>query len=401
MPTDEGARPRWRIASIYFFQAFAAGSFLTRIPDIQRGLAIDEGVLGLALFGQSLGSIVFFPFASSVIERTGTRPVILLGLPALALMVALVSVAPHPALMSLALAGYGAIFSFTGVAMNVEADRIEAVTGQRVLGLCHGLSSLGLLLVSLLGALLRGIGTSPVLHLWGLLPFVVLASLLLVLPMRPSPPRAHSASGPRRVIARPSRMTFLLVGVLISGGVLEGMSRTWSIIYMRDTFTAPDWLDSLALPAFLLSMSGGRLLGDGWATRFGPARTARVLLAVAGAGLLLVAAAPIIPVGLFGFAVIGLGTSVLYPLSISAAARLGDRPASENVAAITLVGSLIVLGVPPALGSIANHWGIRTIFVVVLPVLALSFLLAPLLDRRRGGAATPPGSSPHPPRASG
>ncbi|MNY75689.1 hypothetical protein D3C86_2150430 [compost metagenome] len=63
----------------------------------------------------------------------------------------------------LALNGVG--FSLTNIAMNVEADRVEAATGARVMNTCHGAWSVGFLLTSLLGATLRGLDVSPAIHL--------------------------------------------------------------------------------------------------------------------------------------------------------------------------------------------------------------------------------------------
>src|SRR5687767_12393938 len=87
---------RRRLMLIYFVQAVAAGSFLTRIPDIQRALSIDAAGLGLVLFGQAVGGIAFLPFASAMVERAGTRATMLVGLPVLALAAALVGFTASP-----------------------------------------------------------------------------------------------------------------------------------------------------------------------------------------------------------------------------------------------------------------------------------------------------------------
>jgi len=159
---------------------------------------------------------------------------------------------------------------------------------------------------------------------------------------------------------------------------------------MRDAFTVPVWVESLALPAFLAAMSVGRLLADPWTERIGPSALARVLMVLACAGLLLVAMAPHPALGLAGLVLVGLGTSAVYPLTLSAAARLGDRPSSENVAAVTLVGSMLVLAAPAVMGSIATNFGIRITFAVIIPATVLSFALAWVLAPRRTGDSPTP-----------
>ena len=48
---------RLTIRLTFLCHALATGSMLTRIPDIQAGLGIDAGVLGLCLLGQPVGII--------------------------------------------------------------------------------------------------------------------------------------------------------------------------------------------------------------------------------------------------------------------------------------------------------------------------------------------------------
>ncbi|GLQ58104.1 MFS transporter [Devosia nitrariae] len=375
--------PQTRIAIVFLLQAITAGALFTRVPDIQAGLALSEAALGVALIGQPVGNLATLFVASAVLEHAGTRRIMLFGLPMLAICAGLAAVAPNSIALFAVFLVYGSAFALTNLAMNVEADRSEAAVGRRFMNRCHGVASAGLLLTSLFGAVLRGAGVAPSEHLVLMTVPIGVGALALILPLQPAPPRLHDGTRPRRFIAIPTMMTLLLVGFVLSGVLLEGGARAWSIIYMRDSFTAPDWLDSLALSAFLATMAVGRLLADGWTERYGPPTVARALMALACLGLLIVVLAPVPIAALFGFALIGLGTSVIYPLTLSAAARLKDRPSSENVAAVTMASSMIVLAAPAVLGSIATHYGIRMTFAVLVPATMLSFALAFVLSPKR------------------
>ena len=375
--------PQTRMALVFFAQAVIAGALITRIPDIQAALGVNEEVLGLALLGQPVGNLVTIFIASAVLEEVGTRRILAAGLPVLAACTAVAALAPGPAALFVVLAVYGSAFALTNLAMNVEVDRREAADGRRFMNRCHGVGSAGLLVTSILGAAVRGAGVPASVHLLVLAPLAAAAALALVLPLKPAPPRRHVRTSKRGAVALPTMATFLIVGFGISAFLLEGAARTWSIIYMRDSFVSPDWLDSLSLTVFIAFMAGGRLVADRFTERFGPPMVARVLMAIAALGLMLLALAPTPLLGLFGFALTGLGTSAIYPLTLSAAARLPDRPSSENVAAVTMVGSIAVLAAPAVLGSIATHWGIRLTFAVLIPATALSFALAWVLRARK------------------
>ena len=381
---------RWRIVALFLVHALALGAIHTRIPDIQLALGLSEAQLGLVLIGQPLGALSMFLFASRIIERFSPRLVILVMMPLVTISAALITIIPHPAAMFGLLAINGVGFSLTNIAINVEADRIEAASGARIMNTCHGAWSIGFLVTSLLGAALRGVDVAPWIHMWTLVPVVAVLILVVVVPMPVTPARAHTGDNKRR-LAWPTLATLGLVAFGLGAGLAEGAARAWSIIYLRDSFDVAAWIESLALPALLVTMALGRLLADRWIDRFGPVRVARGLASIAIAGLVLLVAAPNAWAALGGFGLVGLGICVLYPLMLSAAARLGDRPASENVAATTLIFQLVNLGVPVLIGMVAEAFDLRTAFALLLPLLALTWLMAGKLTPTRPPTGAQPG----------
>jgi MFS family permease len=366
---------RWRIVALFFIHALTIGAIHTRIPDVQLQIGLSAAQLGLVLMGQPLGALSMFLFSSRIIERFGPRVVILTLLPLAAISAALITVILNPVAMFALMALNGVSFSLTNIAINVEADRIEAASGGRIMNTCHGAWSIGFLLTSLLGAALRGFDVAPALHLWLLSPVVIGLMLLIVLPMPRTPPRPHAGDNKRR-LAWPTLATMGLVAFGLGAGLTEGAARGWSIIYLRDSFNVAAWIESLALPALLATMALGRLLADRFIDRFGPVRVARVLASVAIAGMVLLVASPNAGLALAGFGLVGIGICVLYPLMLSAAARLGDRPASQNVAATTLIFQLVNLGAPVLIGAMAQGFGIRMAFAMLLPLLVLTWAMA-------------------------
>jgi MFS family permease len=108
-----------------------------------------------------------------------------------------------------------------------------------------------------------------------------------------------------------------------------------------------------------------------------------MLLGVLGLGALLVTFAPAAPLALLGFVLLGVGTSVMFPLAMSAAAQRTDRPAATNVAALAQTSFVSFLMAPPLLGFVAEHWGIRWTFGLGLPLVLLSAALSSSLRPAR------------------
>ena len=380
---------RQRLAIVFLLHAVAQGGLYARLPDLQQALSINEAVLGLALLGQPAGAIAGFLLASTLIERFGTRPAMLLCIPGMALGTMLMALSGSAIMLFAAFAAFGVVFGIANIAVNVEADRLEAASGSRLMNTCHGVWSAGLLAASLLGTAMRGFAVPPLLH-FGLVALIVCLGIVLVAAgLRPAPARPHTGALTRRArLSLPTLMTLLLLGYSIASALLEGALRNWSVIFMRDSFTAPDWVDTLTLPAFLVAQTAGRLLSDRAVTRWGPVRLARGLAAIALCGLVLVVVSPSLWVALCGFALIGLGVSAAFPLSASAAARQGDRPASQNVAALTMAQQVLMLGAPALLGLVASAVSIRATFAILIPPLLVAIYLARYL------ATEPPPPSP-------
>src|SRR5690606_17633384 len=112
----DAAHRRRAIRLVFLIHALATGSMFTRIPDLQQGLGIDAGVLGLTFIGQPVGAILMFLFSSRLVERLGTRPILLLALPLMAIGVLLMALAPSAPALFLAIASFSALFAISNVA---------------------------------------------------------------------------------------------------------------------------------------------------------------------------------------------------------------------------------------------------------------------------------------------
>ena len=368
------------IQFIFFIQALAGGGIFTRIADVQSNLGLSEGILGLALTFASLGGLLSILFAGRITEALGTRAMLIVGIPALAILTYLVAIAPTIEVLFPILLLYGMSFSLTNVAMNLEADRVEAATGQRVMNRCHGLWSIGMLVAALVGVGARAAPISPALHLGAIAPVVAVAAIVIVGPMTASPKAADDRAARGR-LALPSRRTVILMLFGVSAGIAQSANQNWSVIYMRDTFLQPDWVDTLPLPAFLGTMALSRMFADGWIERFGTKRVAVALTLIAIAGTIMASLSPFAWPVVIGFALIGLGTASLFPMMITAAARSKERPAAESVAAVILVTGLVMMAAPGIMGWIAEGYGLRVAFAVTLVPFFMTLGLAGRVGR--------------------
>lgn len=376
--------PERRVFAGFAIYAFALGSIFPRLPDIQTGMGVGEGALGLGLIGTPVGTLLSLTFAAPFLERIGFRRALLLFMPLISLSFAVASWAPSPLVLFLLLLPAGLTIGCIEVIVNVEADRTEAVLGRRIMNRAHSFWSFGFFGAGLVGGVLAQAGLSPQLHLALIVPVVAgLTVLMFGRGYVPAPRRAAEESGaiaPPR-FARPTGAILVLVAVTLSAMLLEGASLDWSAIYMRNVFMAEPWLSALAVATFAASQALMRFFADGFVDRYSPTDVARALIGIMAVGVLVVFVSPAPALSLAGFAMLGVGTSAIFPLAMSAAAQRTDRPAAINVAALAQISFVIFLIGPPLLGFVAEHWGIRWAFGLGLPLIALSLAASGSLGR--------------------
>jgi MFS family permease len=374
--------PVWRVYAAFFLYAFAIGGIFPRLPEIQRALGVAAGAFGLALIGTACGTMVSLSLAGRVLERIGHRRALLALVALLPLCYALASMARGALAFFLLLIPAGLCIGAVEIIVNLEADRVEHQTGRRFMNRAHAFWSVGFFAAGALGALLSQLGVTPQAHLMLVVPLQALAVGLLLGRFDAAPHRSTTHGAPPARFARPTAGVMLLVALALSAMVLEGAGADWSAIYMRDVFGAGPFGAGIAVATGAAAQAIARFFADRFVERHQPVAVARVLLGVLGAGSLLVFVAPTGWAALLGFALMGVGTSAIFPLAMSAAAQRTDRAPATNVAALAQISFVAFLLGPPLLGYVAQAFGMRWVFGAGLPLVALSFAASAALRVR-------------------
>ena len=368
--------PHHRVFAAFALYAFALGNLFPRLPEIKDAMGIEEGALGLALIGTPTGTLISLTFAPAVIARIGHRRALFWLTPLMAVFFALASQAPGPLAMFLLLVPAGLTVGAIETVVNVEADRVESRMDRRIMNRAHAFWSFGFFGAGLFGAVMAQTGVPVIWHLGLVVPLTILGLYLFLGGFEPAPRRGSDTSTDGPTVARPSWAIMALVGLCISAMLLEGAAIDWSAIYMVEVFAAAPFLGGAAVATGALSQALTRYNADRLVDVFSPVRVALAMQVAMALGVVTVFLSPAPWVSLVGFALIGGGTSVIFPLAMSAAAQRSDRPAEVNVAALAQFAFVVFLLAPPLLGFVAEHMGLRWTFGVALPLVAVSALLA-------------------------
>ncbi|MFE6600222.1 MFS transporter [Streptomyces albidoflavus] len=401
---DQATR-RWRAALFVFMLVAGVGmaSWVARTPAVRDALGVSTGGMGVVLFGLSTGSMAGVLVSGPLVRRYGGRSVMWGGA---AVLTAGLAVTAGGAQWSLAggvfagLALFGSGLGLAEVAVNIEGAAVERRIGRPVLPVLHGCFSLGTVLGALLGLALTAARFPVGAHLLAVAALTAAATVWAVraVPAGTGREAAEAAAGPRDRLAalrvwRDGRLVLIGMIVLVMA-FTEGAANDWLPLLMVDGHGVSATAGSLTYTAFAVAMTVGRFAGGPFLERFGRAAVVRASAAVAAVGVALVVFSPSPLVAGTAVVLWGLGASLGFPVSISAA---GDDPegAAARVSAVATAGYLAFLVGPPSLGFLADHVGLRPTMGVVLGLLVVAALFAPAL-RPRGPRVAATAAAPRP-----
>lgn len=317
------------------------------------------------------------PFAGALIQRHGSRAVVVGGsLPFLA-AIALIPNANGPIALFLALLLLGAGSGAADVAMNAQGVVVEKRLGRPIMSSLHGLWSVGAMAGAAAGAAVAATALPIELHFLGAaalsLALLLLATRWFVVG------DAGAAGGPG--FARPTGAILGLAAITFCAMTSEGAMFDWTGLYLRDELAADEATAALAVSLFAGVMAAGRFVGDALAARFPGPTLARgcALLTLLGVATLL--AAPAAPAALVGVAVAGAGLSILIPLAFSAAGRQPGVEPGLAIAAVSTSGYGGFLIGPPTIGFVAEQtslpFGLGLLLLLMAAIVALARATAP------------------------
>ncbi|QZY30785.1 MFS transporter [Nocardioides coralli] len=350
-------------------------TLFSRLPDLRASLGLDNSSLGLLLLAAAGGSMLALPSAGALIRRTSAAAVVRAGAMTVAAGVVVVALAAdflgQAAAVAVGLFAYGIGTGSWDVAMNVEGAAVEHRLRRSVMPRFHAFFSIGTVAGAGLGVLMVAVDVPLTGHL-GLAALSALAMVPMTRSFLPVEPEQHAAGSAAGAWREPRT---LLVGLMVLAFALtEGAANDWLALALIDGYDAPRWLGVAGFAAFVVAMTGGRLLGTAVLDRWGrvPVLRATAVLALLGLLLLLLGPHPVLVA--LGVVLWGLGASLGFPVGMSAGA---DDPAhaAARVSVVSTIGYGAFLAGPPLLGFLGDAVGTLESLWLVAAVLVPTTLL--------------------------
>lgn len=377
-PSPARVRAATRATYIAFFgTGVSFASWAARIPQVRDRLRLEPSELGLLLLAIAAGSVLSLPLSGPVLARLGSRRMV--SAMALLLSAGLVIVSfgylvgVPPVVGGLFLIGLGN--GAWDVAMNVQGARVERLLNRSIMSRFHAGFSLGTVAGAVIGAGMVALRVPVTAHLLGVA--VVVAAVVPLAVRGFVPDRDDDAAEESgRVRSAWAEPRTLLIGLFVLAfAFAEGTGNDWISVALIDGHHADATLGTLGFAAFLAAMTVGRWAGPGLLDRYGRVAVVRAISLLAVAGLLLFVFGPSTPVAFAGAVLWGAGTSLGFPVGMSAGS---DDPARApaRVSVIASIGYGAFLGGPPLIGFLGQRFTVLRALTAVAVLLALAALIA-------------------------
>lgn len=371
----------WALFTFFFIPGLLMASWATRTPAIRDILSVSTAEMGVVLFGLSVGSMSGILSSAWLVKRYGTRKVIRATMSCAVLGMLVLSGAlwlSSALCFAFGLAIFGGSFGAAEVAINVEGAAVEREMNKTVLPMMHGFYSFGTLAGAGVGMMLTAFGISANIHilLAALFAILPIAIAIKAIPDGTGKNSAEAAATAEKGLPFYRDIQLLLIGVIVLAmAFAEGSANDWLPLLMVDGHGFSPTSGSLVYAGFTLGMTVGRFTGGWFIDRYSRVAVVRASAVMGALGIALIIFVDSAWVAGMSVILWGLGASLGFPLTISAASDTGpDAPTRVSVVAIT--GYLAFLVGPPLLGFLGEHYGLRSAMMVVLGLVLIAAVVA-------------------------
>jgi MFS family permease len=357
-------RIRWAVSAFYFSMGLCFATWASRIPDIKVALDLSAADLGTILLALPLGQLTMMPFSGKLVTRFGSHRVGVFSLIMYAFSLSNIGLAKTSWQLALGLFVFGLFGNMNNIAINTQGVYTEKLYQKTIMASFHGVWSFAGFTGALIGLAILALKLSPYHHfliVGGIVLLLIAFNYKYLIKAKETPKTVKK----KKLFTKPDS-ALIWLGVIGFGCMAsEGIMFDWSGIYFKDIVKAPGPWVILGYISFMIMMASGRFLGDGLIERFGRKKVIQTSGLLISTGLFTAVFFPYLIIATIGFMLVGLGVSTIVPTLYSLAGKNTSVPPGEALTTVSSVSFLGFLMGPPAIGYIAELFGLRFSFAFI------------------------------------
>jgi MFS family permease len=391
-------RARASASAGFAVQGLSFAAVIAQVTAFQDKFDMDETQLTVTLavlpVVAGVGSVLAGVFA----PRVGSAWVLRVATAGEAVLAAVVGLVDPVLAYYAAVVAFGLLVGAVDASMNMQGTAVQRRYGRSILASCHAWWSVAGI-VAAAGAIWagdHGVGLGVYLSAAGALGLVIALAAgpgLLSKAEEAEEPAAEAAAGVTRA-HEVARRGLVVTGVGVALMVMfigDSAATSYGTVFLKEALDSTGGRVQAGLFAYLVLQLLGRVVADRIIGGLGAARTLILGALVATTGFALVVFSPQWSVAVGGFALMGLGLSVVVPLTFSAADGLDPSGSGAVIARVNLFNYAGVVVGSAIIGIVAgtDYASLRPAFAVPAVLVLLITTLAPafrVVDRARAAA---------------
>ncbi len=328
-------------------QGFAFAALTSEVANIQSRLKIDDGTLSILLAVVPVIAGVGSVTAGFLVGRYSSSVVLRYAQVGVMIAVLLTGYAASFVLMLPVLALFGLTVGAVDATTNMQAVALQKRYGRSIILAFHGSWALGAFAGSAAASLTSKFDGKTYGSLYLGSTIVIVPILLAFGPRLLQGIGDETLTAEAKTIKIPWKPMGAICAVIALAYLGDSTVSSAGGVYMEKELLAHGWQYTAVYAVYAVPLMIGRFAGDRLTDRFGGVPIARAAAVCAVLGFVLVGIAPDAWAALGGFAVVGLGISVMAPLTFAAAGRLDPHETGLAVARLNVFNYVgFLLGAP-------------------------------------------------------
>jgi len=257
---------------------------------------------------------------------------------------------------------FGSSRNILNLSINTQSVSVQKFYTKSIITTFHGIWSFAGLSGSVFSLVMAYFKVPPTWHL------LVVSITLCIIAFLAWPNTLHEKPEPperKPIFSLPDKELLKFALICFSSMACENVMYDWSGIYIFKAVHATKVVATAAFVVFMIAVTTGRFAGDHIVNRKGIKMVLQYSGVLIVSGFTVAIAFPYVIPTIVGYGLVGLGVSCMVPLVFGVAAKSKSMSGGPAIAAVSTVGYLGFLLVPPLVGFVAQAANLRWAFSLI------------------------------------
>ncbi|HEX8548226.1 MAG TPA: MFS transporter [Cytophagaceae bacterium] len=356
---DLKQKQRFFLGVFFFLCGFCFATWASRIPTIKVAFDLNDAHLGTILLAMPISSLIGLPISGWLVSKYASRVPMTFAFIVNSIALLLIGYADNIVHLVIAISLFSLSLRLVNISMNTQSITLQKLFPKKINGSFHGLWSTGGILG--VGFCTLMIAMDVPIHTHLLIVSSISLGITLVC-YRYLITNDRATSGNKLVIGKPDPYIFYLGVLVFFAAVCEGGMFDWSGIFFREVIKTK--IFTTGYLTFMICMAISRFASDPVTERIGMPRMYLLSASFVVIGILLSLTITNFWVALLGFALVGLGTAAVIPMTYSLAGNSTRYSAGMAISIIATYGIVGMLIGPPLIVYLSHAFGLKIAFLL-------------------------------------